>query len=143
WSKLLQHRFRRTLGEVYDRVRFLPRLCRNDFLSLMAVSHVLLDPIHFGGGNSTYEGLALGVPVVTLPSAFLRGRLTYAMYCQMGLPDLVAADEADYVRLAVRLGTEPDYQEAMRRRVGAASEVLFEDESAVRELENFLLSAAS
>jgi predicted O-linked N-acetylglucosamine transferase (SPINDLY family) len=78
---------------------------------------------------------------VTLPSQFLRGRLTYGMYRQMGISDLVAADATDYVRLAVRLGIEPDYREQLRRRITEASSVLFEDVTVVREVEQFLLSA--
>jgi hypothetical protein len=83
---------------------------------VLAVAAKILAPIHFGG-NTSYEGRALGVLIVTLPSQFMRGRLTYAMYRQMGLLDPVAADATDYVRLAVRLGTEPDYRELMRRRI--------------------------
>jgi predicted O-linked N-acetylglucosamine transferase (SPINDLY family) len=71
----------------------------------------------------------------------MHGRLTYAMCRQMGVLDLVAADAADYVRLAVRLGTEPDYRAEMRRRITEASSVLFADVPVVREVEGFLRSA--
>jgi predicted O-linked N-acetylglucosamine transferase (SPINDLY family) len=141
WNELLRRRFGRNMPDVQHRVRFLPRQGRADFLNLLAVADVMLDPIHFGGGNTSYEGFALGVPIVTLPSQFLRGRLTYAMYRQMGIPDLVAADTADYVRLAARLGTEPDYREQLRRRIREASGVLFDDVAVVGELEQFLLAA--
>jgi predicted O-linked N-acetylglucosamine transferase (SPINDLY family) len=60
----------------------------------------------------------------------------------MDVPDLVAQDAADYVRLAVRLGTDRDFREEMRRRIGAASAVLFDDVAVVREVEQFLLAAA-
>lgn len=36
------------------------------------------------------KGLAYGVPVVTLPADFVRGRFALAMYTQMGYTDLVA-----------------------------------------------------
>lgn len=38
------------------------------------------------------QGLANGVPVVTLPAEFIRGRFALAMYRQMGYTDLVADD---------------------------------------------------
>jgi predicted O-linked N-acetylglucosamine transferase (SPINDLY family) len=82
------------------------------------------------------------VLIVTPPSPFMRGRLTYAMYRPMDIPDLVAANPADYVRLAVRLGTEPDYREPMRRRTLEMSGVLYEDVAVVREVERMLLAAA-
>src|SRR5208283_4646382 len=100
---------------------------REQFLNLLTLLDVMLDPIHFGGGNSSYEGLALGVPIVTLPSQLLRGRLTYALYRQMGLADLVAGDAADYVRLAVRLGTDRGYREHQSGLIRAAVGALFED----------------
>ena len=52
---------------------------------------------------TTYEALAAGTPIVTLPGGFLRGRQTYACYRRMGVMDCVAKDSEDYVRLAVRL----------------------------------------
>lgn len=38
------------------------------------------------------KGLSNGVPVVTLPADFVRGRFALAMYKQMGYTDLVAED---------------------------------------------------
>lgn len=143
WQRLLLERFRRTLPGGDSRVRFVPRLARNDYLSLLSACDVLLDPIHFGGGNSSYEGLALGVPIVTLPSEFLRGRITYAQYRQMGLMDLVAENPADYVRLAVELGTDRRRRQAASERILAQCGVLFGDRAAVEEFAEFLACAAT
>jgi predicted O-linked N-acetylglucosamine transferase (SPINDLY family) len=143
WTELLRRRFVRTLGEAANRVRFLPRLSRPDYLSLLETVNVLLDPLHFGGGNSSYEALGLGTPIVTLPSGFLRGRLTYALYRQMDFLDLVAADAADYVAKAVRIGTDPSYRNHLHRSLQTACAVLFDDVTGVRELERFLLDAVA
>ena len=48
------------------------------------VSDVVLDTFPFGGGVTSLQTLAMGAPLVTLPSRFLRGRLTLALYRQMG-----------------------------------------------------------
>jgi len=143
WQRLLAARLRRTLPGGDTWVRFLPRLTHTDFLSLMAACDVLLDPIHFGGGNSSYEGLALGVPIVTLPSEFLRGRITYAQYRQMNLMDCVAQNTDDYVRLAVELGTNRRRRTALSERILAQCAVLFNDRAAVEELEQFLTTVAA
>jgi predicted O-linked N-acetylglucosamine transferase (SPINDLY family) len=142
WQKLLVERFRRTLPGGDSRVRFLPRLARNDYLSLLTACDVLLDPIHFGGGNSSYEGLALGTPIVTLPSEFLRGRITYAQYRQMNFMDCVAQNPDDYVRLAVELGTNRRRRDAMSERILAQCGTLFNDHAAVEEFAQFLTSVA-
>jgi predicted O-linked N-acetylglucosamine transferase (SPINDLY family) len=127
---------------VYDRVKILPRLGPADYQRLLAACDVLLDPIHFGGGTTGYEALALGTPVVTWPSELLRGRLTYALYCRMGLPDLVAHDGAGYVERVVRLGTEADYRHEMRQRIAAMAGVLYDDVAVVRDVEEALVAMA-
>jgi predicted O-linked N-acetylglucosamine transferase (SPINDLY family) len=140
WNEMLLARFHRTIPDVCPRIRWLSRLSRPDYLRLLTVADVMLDPIHFGGGNSSYEGLALGVPIVTWPSAFLRGRLTATMYRQMGFTDLAVHNAGDYVERAVRLGTEPDYREEVRRQLQERSGVLYGDLGVVRELEEVLLA---
>jgi predicted O-linked N-acetylglucosamine transferase (SPINDLY family) len=142
WTDRLSRRLATTMGDVVDRVRFVDRLDREGFLALNAASDVLLDPIHFGGGNTSYEGLGLGVPIVTWPSPFLRGRITLALYRQMGMLDCVASDPEDYARIAVRLGVDPGYRAAIRSKILATHHVLFENPAGVRGLETFLKEAA-
>src|SRR5262249_36843907 len=117
WTDTLQNRFRRSFPESAERVQFLPRSGRGDFLGLMSICDVMLDPVHFGGGNTTYEALALGVPIVTLPSAFMRGRVTAACYRKMGLDDCIAKSPAEYVDLAVRLASDPAQRRTMQSRI--------------------------
>jgi predicted O-linked N-acetylglucosamine transferase (SPINDLY family) len=137
WDNLLRQRFARTMPDVLDRVHFLPRMSHEDFLSLNAACDVVLDPIHFGGGNTAYEAFALGVPIVTWSSAFLRGRITLALYKKMNVMDCVASNANEYVELAVRLGTEPDFRDAMRNKILASNDALYEDAGAVDELGTF------
>lgn len=143
WKEMLLQRFGRTLGGAAARVRFLPTQPRARFLELLALADVVLDPLHFGGGNTSYEALAVGTPVVTLPSPFLRARLTYALYRQMGVDEWIAAGPEQYAELAVRLGTDADYRRYARERIGGRCAVLFKDSQAVREVESFFLNAAA
>jgi protein O-GlcNAc transferase len=142
WEERLQKRFAVTLADVQERIRFLPRLSHAEYLNLNAVSDVILDTIHFNGGNTSLKALALGVPIVTLPSAYLRGRLTLALYKKMQVLDCVADTSAEYIQLAVRLGTEPDYRAHLRAKILEANAVLYENVAGVRALEGFLLKAA-
>jgi predicted O-linked N-acetylglucosamine transferase (SPINDLY family) len=143
WERHLRQRFAHTLSDVLDRIRFVPMMKYHDYLSLVAAADVQLDPIHFGGGNTSYDAFSVGTPIVTLPSKFLRGRFTLAMYKQMGFLDCVAGDRADYVKLALRLGTNPDFRDCMHNKILAASHVLFENGLGVRELERFLQEAVA
>ena len=138
---LLRNRLKRTIPGCAERVRFVSRRGRAEFLDLLAASDVLLDPFHFGGGNTTYEALALGIPVVTWPSAFMRGRVTHACYQKMGVTDCIARDRGHYPELAVKLGTDRDYRQAVGSRIQSASEALFDDNEAVCAFQQFFQEA--
>jgi predicted O-linked N-acetylglucosamine transferase (SPINDLY family) len=141
WTARLKRRFSRTLGEASARVRFLPAQPNADFLHLLSLADVVLDPFLFGGGNTSYEAFAVGAPVVTWPSPYLRGRLTLAMYRKLGWLDCVADSAEQYVDLAVRLATDRPHREMIREKLQATSHVLFEDLEEVRALERFFHQA--
>jgi predicted O-linked N-acetylglucosamine transferase (SPINDLY family) len=118
----------------------LPAQSYDDFLSLLAISDVVLDPLHFGGGNSSYEALAMRAPIVTLPGPFLRGRITSALYSKMNFTDLIVHSPEQYVTTAVRLATDREFKNQVRRRIADANSILFEDPEELRGLEQFLES---
>jgi hypothetical protein len=68
----------------HGRVRFLPALPHASFLTLLEASSVVLDPFPFGGGVTSLEALAVGTPVVTLPSQQSVVQLAYGFYLRMG-----------------------------------------------------------
>jgi len=59
----------------------------------------------------------------------------------MGLPELIAATENDYVALAVRLARDGAYRDYVRSRIDTCRQVLFEDLAPIRALEDFLINA--
>jgi len=142
WADIWRARFARQHPRLAPRVQFLPRLAQADFLALLGVADVVLDPIHFGGGNSTYEALGLGVPVVTWPGNFMRGRVTHGCYRQMDVMDCVVADPSAYAARAVELATTPDLRAHVSARLGERADALFEDGATVRALEGFFERAA-
>jgi predicted O-linked N-acetylglucosamine transferase (SPINDLY family) len=143
WTALLRARFERTLGDAAARVRFLQAQPNPEFLHLCALADVMLDTIHFGGGNTSYEALAVGTPIVTLPGAYLRNRITLALYRKMGMLDCVVHSPPEYVELALRIGTDREYRAALSRKIHESGRILFEDPAEVRELERFLSWAAA
>ncbi|MCA9126085.1 MAG: hypothetical protein KDB22_03330, partial [Planctomycetales bacterium] len=121
WTHRLRRRFRRTLPCGGRQVRFLAPLPRQDFMSLLATVDVLLDPPFFGGGNSSIEAVAVGTPVVTMEGPFLRSRITSALYRELHLEDLIAADDKAYCQQATRIARDFDYQAELRERILAAA----------------------
>jgi protein O-GlcNAc transferase len=143
WDQLLMSRFSRTMSDVVDRIRFLDRMSYADFLALTNCCDVMLDPIHFGGGNTSYEAFAFGVPVVTLPSQFMRGRITAALYKMMGLKECVVDSAQVYIDVAARIGMQRSFRESLRAEIQQRNSVLYENRSGVRELEAFFESAVA
>ena len=117
---------------------FVPWQSRAAFLGLLRAADVFLDTLGFSGFNTAQQAVECGLPIVTREGRFLRGRLASGILKRIGLPELVAADEEQYVALAVRLAQDADYREDVRRRIAAGRPMLFEDTAPVRALEDFL-----
>jgi predicted O-linked N-acetylglucosamine transferase (SPINDLY family) len=143
WVKQLGMRWQGSMPDVAERVLFVARQHQDQFMHLLAVCDVMLDPLHFGGGNTSLEAFASGTPIVTLAGKFMRSRVTYAYYQQMGVLDLVAADAEEYVRIAVRLCTDGEWQRNVCARIAGACHRLYENAEFVRDLEQFLRDATA
>jgi predicted O-linked N-acetylglucosamine transferase (SPINDLY family) len=141
WRDSLLARFRRTMPEASDRVRFIPRLSTDELVRLIELADVVLDTTHFSGGLTTIEALSVGQPVVTLPGVFMRGRVTTAYYRQIGVSEMLAQDADDYVRLALRVADDGRWRNEVRQEIRASLTRLYENLGVVRELEQFLLDA--
>jgi predicted O-linked N-acetylglucosamine transferase (SPINDLY family) len=137
WGKLLRKRFARTMPEVGDRIRFHPRVPREDFLSFIKLADVMIDTIHFCGGYTSLLCFACGIPIVTLPGSFMRGRMTFAFYKQMGIFDCVAADIQSFTDIAYTLATNKAWRDEISKKIRDQATALFEDMESVHELERF------
>lgn len=139
WATALKDRWHKSMPEAISRIRFLPTMPHAEFLQLLSLGDVMLDTFPFGGGNTTYEALALGLPVVTLPSSFLRGRLGLAMLRRMEMEqELVATSPAQFVELAVRLGGDQPFNQRVREAIRQSSGVLYENEEDTLVFEEML-----
>lgn len=142
WETLLRKRFAASLPGKDGRLTFLPAMLLADYLALLRCADAVLDPFHFGGGNSSYEAFAMGVPVITLPSPLLRGRPTAAAYLRMGVTDLIANSAGDYVELATRLANDKAWYREMSTAIRSGGAELFEDGEVVDGFAGFFAEAA-
>ncbi len=75
---------------------------------------IALDPTPYGGVITTLEAMWMGVPVITLAGDRVLGRYSHAFVSVLGLPELSATDEDDYVAKAVALAADDVGRAALR-----------------------------
>jgi predicted O-linked N-acetylglucosamine transferase (SPINDLY family) len=86
-----------------ERVDVLGKSSRYDHLAAYGRIDVQLDPFPHGGGVTTFEGLLMGVPCVTLRGDRQSGRVSASFVTTLGLTDLIAESVDEYVAIAVGL----------------------------------------
>jgi len=102
-------RFDRVLDEcgvASDRLLMLPFLRHDDYLRVNMHADVMLDCLNWSGGNTSLDAIGVGLPIVTLPGTFMRGRQSQAMLRLAGIPELIAADREDYLTMAIDIARD-------------------------------------
>jgi CRISPR-associated protein Csy1 len=145
-TRVFRERLGRSLARhgmaIDERVRFLPFVPHKEYLRINRACDLMLDTLHWSGGNTSLDALACGLPVVTLPGRLMRGRQSAAMLRQVGVPELVTENAEAYVETAVRLGRSRDERRALSERIVRGAGELFDRTEPLRAFEAFLESTA-
>jgi protein O-GlcNAc transferase len=143
WSAAWRRRFASHYPALADRIQVIPRQPYRRFLALLELVDAMIDPIHFGGGTTAWATIAMGVPMVTWPGRFLRGRATAGFYGRMGMTDLIAGTIADIAPIAVRLANDDTWKASLSQRILAASDRVYDQPGIVDELQAFVVAAVA
>jgi len=108
-----------------DRIEFVPYSPSvAEHRRLYTRIDVALDPFPYNGTTTTCEALWMGVPVVTLSGSRHAARVGASLLSRVGLTDLVAADERQYVERASQLALSPgrlaEFRSHLRTRLQAS-----------------------
>jgi CRISPR-associated protein Csy1 len=125
-------------GIAADRIVVLAQRPHAEFLAVNAACDVMLDTSRWSGGNTSLDAIASGLPIVTLPGRFMRGRQSAGMLHLMDMPGLVAKDEDDYVQKAAAIATDAAYRNELSRGIAERRERIFDDAAPVAALAEFL-----
>jgi predicted O-linked N-acetylglucosamine transferase (SPINDLY family) len=140
-AELLKQRFHEAFAAVgmnsEDYCVFLPFLNHQDYLILNKLSDVFLDTFVFSGGNTSLAAIACDLPMVTCPGQFMRGRMSYAMLKMLGLGELIAKNESEYIEIATRLGLDSNWRSQIREYLRKHHDLVFEEKACVIGLEAF------
>jgi len=80
---------------------------KSDHLAWYQQVDIALDTFPYNGTATTCEALWMGVPVVTLEGEIHAGRVGKSLLTAAGMPELIAKDEAEYIRIAKDLAADP------------------------------------
>ena len=142
FANRLGDRLARAGIQAKGQMKFLPRLNGDMFRSALRLADVMLDTLHWSGGGTSLDAIAVDVPVVTLPGAFMRGQQTAAMLRLMGLEKWIASDVDDYVAKAVGLAADRTLNASVRAEIAARKSGLFGRAEAVSEFADVVYSVA-
>lgn len=140
FNKIHLDRLHSKLGKHADRLRWFQNKSPSEWLNLVSVCHIMLDPFPFGGCNTSLEAFSYGIPVVCLPSDRVNGRFTYGFYQTMGIDTNLccAGNEKEYLRLACKLIDDEYYYKIVREKIQANQSKLFEQYDSIREYQSVL-----
>ena len=138
----LQARLKRNIGDVCERVVFLRKTgSRDGYLQRLQACDVVLDTVHYCGGNTSLEAISAGALVVTLPSNLNRGRHTYGFFRKMRFMKTIAQSPEEYADLAVRIATDKALCAQLRAEQRECAPRLYEDQGAVDQIAEFFEKA--
>lgn len=110
------HELLRARGEIDPaRVTVVPRRPAREYLDLFGNIDIALDPFPYNGGVTTCDTLWMGVPLVTLAGNAYVSRQGVSLLTNVGLSDLIAASEDDYIRTAQQLAEDRDRLVSLRK----------------------------
>jgi len=89
-----------------DRVEFVSRQPRLDYLALYQRIDLGLDTFPYNGHTTSLDSYWMGVPVVTLVGPTVVGRAGWSQLSNLGLTELAARTEDEFVRIACTLARD-------------------------------------
>ena len=110
-----------SLGVLPDRIDFVGFEPMERYLGQYHRIDIAFDSFPYAGGTTTFDALWMGTPVVTLNGKTAVGRGGVSILSNLGLPELIASDDEQYIATALQLARDPDalkdLRQSLRRRM--------------------------
>lgn len=111
-------------GIAKHRIRYAAFRPRADYLNTYHEIDLCLDTFPYNGHTTSLDSMWMGVPVVTRIGGTAAGRAGYSQLSKLGLEDLAARTDEEFIDLAVHLASDParlsTLRESMRQRMTAS-----------------------
>ena len=129
-------------GVKEDQIIFLERQKdRLEHLKLYNKADVALDTFPYPGVTTTYEAILMGLPVITMKGFNFNSRCGESININVGMPELIANDDEDYLKKALDLKIEKNLNEkyGINLRNKALASPLFDTDQFTKDFENLLI----
>ena len=107
-----------------SRVNFVGQVSLTEYFSSHGQTDIALDTFPYPGGMTTCDALWMGVPVVSLVGQTAVGRGGLSILSNIGLSELAAHSEDEYVKVAMELANDlprlAELRRTMRDRMQAS-----------------------
>ena len=149
-------RIRNIIGlEKIKRIKWYGSLEKDEFLNIVSISDVCLDPFPFGGCNTSYDAFDYNIPVITLPSHFLHGQFTNGLYKKMATKinnnidndsndtkdttdttecnECCASTPEQYAQIASTIGINEKLRHKINRNIEMKKHFIFQEQESIDE----------
>jgi len=130
--------------EKIKRIKWYGSLEKDEFLNVISVSDVCLDPFPFGGCNTSYDAFDYNIPVITLPSEYLHGQFTNGLYKKMSIVDnnitntnmfeeCCTVSPEEYAQKASCIGINEKLRHKINRNIEMRKHLIFQEKESIDE----------
>jgi len=109
-------------GVQAERVEFVEPCARHGYVELYQRLDIVLDPFPYNGHTTSLDALWMGVPVVSLAGERAVSRAGLSQLSNLGLQELMARSEEEYVEIASRLARDVPRLAELRQTLRARME---------------------
>lgn len=99
------------------RLLFAPKSAPSEYLRRLRAADLFLDTWPYNAHTTASDALWVGLPVVTYAGSTLPWRVAGSQLRALGLPELVTDSVSGYEALALRLATQPEDLQALRKKL--------------------------
>ena len=102
---------------VIDSIIFLEKRKLESHYNLYKKIDIALDTFPYNGVTTTFEALAMGVPVITMKGYNFNSRCGESIIKNLGIEDLIANNEDDYILTAQKIANDKDKLLELRKNI--------------------------
>src|SRR5208283_2416258 len=89
-----------------ERVEFVARQFRPEYLRTYHRIDIGVDTVPYNGHTTSLDSFWMGVPVITLVGETVVGRAGLSQLTNLGLPELIASSDEQFVKIALELAAD-------------------------------------